>query len=432
MEPELNYRCEAYAPARSLVPLRRLVLIFFAASAMRMLAMWSYIATHPRNWFFGHPYEMGVLANSVIHGLGYSSPFGGSTGPTALIAPGYPTLIAAVFLAFGSFTFASTLVIIGFHILVNLVTIWLMMHFAGERFGSRSATIAGALWAVSLPLLWVPAIFWESSISQCSLIGIIVLAARRDSTKAAWILLGTCCGVATLINPALLLSLLAVMIWAAYQTRRFSKTAPALGLLALLLVFAPWPIRNAYQFHAFIPLRSTVGFELYMGNRPGSTGREDDSLSPMFNKRELASYVAMGEVAYMHDKSAEAWRYIRAHPGVFLNLSLRRAYRFWAGTGNAGASPVYELHALLTTVLGGGGLILLYLRRRRALATLMALPLLLFPLPYYITHAEYRYRLNIDPILTVLAAYAVSEMVAAWSRRSALRQRAMAVESVPV
>jgi hypothetical protein len=39
----------------------------------------------------------------------------------------------------------------------------------------------------------------------------------------------------------------------------------------------------------------------------------------------------------------------------------------------------------------------------------MALPLLLFPLPYYITHAEFRYRLVIDPILTILAAYAVTQ-----------------------
>jgi hypothetical protein len=47
----------------------------------------------------------------------------------------------------------------------------------------------------------------------------------------------------------------------------------------------------------------------------------------------------------------------------------------------------------------------------------MALPLLLFPIPYYITHAEFRYRLNIDPILTILAAYAVTQLAAVWSRR---------------
>jgi hypothetical protein len=47
----------------------------------------------------------------------------------------------------------------------------------------------------------------------------------------------------------------------------------------------------------------------------------------------------------------------------------------------------------------------------------MALPLLLFPFPYYITHAEFRYRLNIDPVLTILAAYAATQIVTAWSHR---------------
>ena len=45
---------------------------------------------------------------------------------------------------------------------------------------------------------------------------------------------------------------------------------------------------------------------------------------------------------------------------------------------------------------------------RVRLSVLFILPLMLFPLPYYITHAEFRYRLVIDPLLTILAAYAVT------------------------
>jgi hypothetical protein len=220
-----------------------------------------------------------------------------------------------------------------------------------------------------------------------------------------------------LINPALLPSFFAIMGWVAYDTRRIARTAAIIGLLTLLLVYAPWPIRNAYRFHAFIPMRSTVGLELYMGNRPGATGHLDESLSPILNKQEFASYVSKGELAYTSDQSAQAWGYIRAQPVHFVDLSLRRAYRFWTGTGNADGSPVYEAHALLTTIFGFAGLVLIYRRRTRWFAVMMALPLLLFPVPYYITHAEFRYRLNIDPLLTILAAYAVTELTAAWSRR---------------
>src|ERR1035437_9848060 len=79
---------------------RSLAVIFGLALLGRLLALLSVVTTHPHTWLFSHPWEMGLLANSLLHGQGYSSPFGGSTGPTAFIAPGYPTLIAGGVLIF--------------------------------------------------------------------------------------------------------------------------------------------------------------------------------------------------------------------------------------------------------------------------------------------------------------------------------------------
>ena len=437
--------------------------ILVVALLGRLLVLHSIVANRLPTWLFSHPYEMGLMANSLLHGHGLSSPFGVPTGPTALIAPGYPVFIAAVFLAFGSNTYASAIAIIVLQILIGLLTIWLIMRLGRQWIDQPTAILAGAFWAVSLPLLWVPAIFWETSLSACALPAMILLAlrCRQQPTTASWLLLGSSAAIVALINPALLPSLVAIMAWAAWQTRRVARTAPLqrnqswyiqgqdirvafssrkshppcsslghwnsgsalLGLLALLLLFSPWPIRNALQFHAFIPLRSTAGFELWMGNRPGATGFLDESLFPMYNRQELASYVAKGEVVYMRDKSAQAWQYIRAHPAVFLDLSLRRCFRFWSGTGNVDSARFDELHALLTSLLGFTGLVLLYRNRRKAFALLMALPLVLFPLPYYITHAEFRYRLDIDPLLTLLAAYAVTQLLARCSRPHSYSRR---------
>jgi hypothetical protein len=184
--------------------------------------------------------------------------------------------------------------------------------------------------------------------------------------------------------------------------------------VTLAIVFSPWPIRNAYRFHAFIPLRSTVGFELWMGNRAGANGRLNESIFPMFNKQELANYIDKGEVTYVHDKSAAAWSYINSHRGWFIDMSARRFVRFWIGTGNAETSPAFPAHALLTTCFGFAGLVLAWRRGQRDFVTLALLPLLLFPVPYYITHAEFRYRLNIDPLLTVVAAFAVTQLLASF------------------
>jgi hypothetical protein len=405
---------------------RSTAVVLAVALLARLIVLGIVIVANPHNWLYSRGIEMGLLANSLLHGLGYSSPFGGVTGPTAFIAPGYPTLVAAVFLVFGSYTFASAIAIMALQVAISVLTIAWMMQIARDTLGFRTAVLAGAFWAISLPLLWIPTIFWETSISACALVGMIAFAlrARRSPTIATWILLGSCSAVIALINPALLPSLVAILGWLAWQTWQVSRTAPLFGLLALVLVFSPWPIRNAYRFHAFIPLRSTVGFELWMGNRPGSTGFLDESLFPYYNHQELASYVAKGELAYTRDKSQQAWAYIRAHPGTFLDLTLRRCFRFWMGTGSAGGSPIFVIHAVTTTLLGAIGLWLVYRRRMRDFATLIALPLLLFPLPYTITHAEFRYRLNIDPLMTILAAYAVLQLAAAWSRRQPATQPA--------
>jgi len=417
--------------------------VLVAAFCMRLIVV-SLQLHKPVMEFYSHPWEMGFLANSLLHGLGYSSPFGVPTGPTAFIAPGYPTIVAAIFLLFGVYSFKSALAIILLNVAASLATIALMMRLSRSLFGASAAWTAGIFWAFALPVLWLPVIFWESSFSALFFVTMLTLAlrTRRTPTRTNWILLGTFTAVAALINPALIFSFVAIMGWAAFQTwrdaqgasstaARFSWKSPALGAIALFVVFAPWPIRNAVRFHAFIPLRSTVGFELWMGNRPGATGRLNESIFPMYNRHELDAYEAQGEVAYIHGKSAAAWSYIGSHPAWFADMTARRFVRFWAGTGNAGSPVIYQIHALTTTLLGLLGLGLLF-RRDRALAALFALPLLFFPLPYYMTHAEFRYRLNLDPVLVVLAAYAAVEIVAALARRKTpIQQVTSTAASVP-
>jgi 4-amino-4-deoxy-L-arabinose transferase-like glycosyltransferase len=384
--------------------------ILVVAIAARLLVLWFAIAHFPHHWLYTRGIELGTLAQSLAAGQGLSSPFGGSTGPTALLTPGYPAIIACFFRIFGSFTSAAAIAVMAAQILFSVATVCMIMRITLRSFGVRAANLAGAFWAVSLPLLWMPTIFWETCLSTLLLVGMVALALHYERRPGSllWAPMGAYCGVAALVNPALLPALLSILGWAAWQTRKTLRYSPFLGLSLLSLVFAPWPIRNARVLHAFIPLRSTVGFELWVGNRAGATGFLDESQFPIFNKREFNSYVARGEVAYMHDKSTLAKAYIRAHPLVFLRLSALRFFRFWTGTGSKDGSLIFAMHAILTTSLGLIGIRRLLRERCFRLAALFVLPLMLFPLPYYITHAEFRYRLVIDPLLTILAAFAVS------------------------
>jgi 4-amino-4-deoxy-L-arabinose transferase-like glycosyltransferase len=386
------------------------VAILVLALAARLLVVWFAVTQFPHNWMYSRGIELGTLAQSLVAGQGLSSPFGGSTGATALLAPGYPALISLFFRVFGSFTFAAAIAVMLIQVLFSVTTVLLIMTVARRCFDSRTADLAGVFWAVSLPLIWMPTIFWETCLSTLLLVGMIALALRceQEPTRLLWALMGAYCGLAALVNPALLMALMGLLGWAAWQTRKTLRYSPLLGLLVLLLVFAPWPIRNARALGAFIPLRSTVGLELWMGNRAGATGFLDESVFPIFNRGEFDQYVAKGEVRYMRDKSALATAYMRAHPSTFLRLSAVRFFRFWMGTGNKDGSVFFTLHAVLTSSLGFMGIWRLVREGRPRLAALFLLPLMVFPLPYYITHAEFRYRLVVDPLLTILGAYALT------------------------
>jgi asparagine N-glycosylation enzyme membrane subunit Stt3 len=77
----------------------------------------------------------------------------------------------------------------------------------------------------------------------------------------------------------------------------------------------------------------------------------------------------------------------------------------------------------LSTVLGLLGLLLLWNEQRRSLATLFLLCITLFPLPYYITHAEVRFRLVLEPVMTLLASYAAAKLLSARTGSTASMDR---------
>jgi hypothetical protein len=117
-----------------------------------------------------------------------------------------------------------------------------------------------------------------------------------------------------------------------------------------------------------------------------------------------------------------ATAYIRSHPREFLRLTARRTLRFWTGTGTSNGSALFALHATFTGLFGWIGVGLLARRRRYAAALLLALPMLLFPLPYMVTHAEFRYRLVIDPVMTLAGAFALTRLYALATQRSLRRE----------
>src|SRR6202041_3959318 len=93
-----------------------------------------------------------------------------------LLAPGYPAVIALLFRIFGSFTFRAAIAVMAMQLVFSLMTVLLIMHIARRCFGNRAANLAGTFWAVSLPLIWMPTIFWETCLSTLLLLGMVALS----------------------------------------------------------------------------------------------------------------------------------------------------------------------------------------------------------------------------------------------------------------
>jgi len=355
---------------------------------------------------FAWNYEDIFIAISLVHGGGYASPFNFPSGPTAILSPGYPLLLAGLIRFTGTGPFA-VYALIGFQILLSILIIPLIMRLAQKYFGMRTANLAGFIYAIAPPMLLLPLYIWDTTLSALLLLAAIAFASC-PRWKASWFSLaaGAGCAVATLVNPTLLPSLCSVFGWSAWR----SRFVPWLAALTFLIVFSPWPIRNLTVMHSFIPFRSTIGFELWEGNHPGGDGNVARDFWPLGSQRERELYLANGEVGYMHLKGSLARAYISTHKVEFVKLTMKRVVRFWSGASES-PGPMTVVLALLAF----SGIIVAW--RQRRMAALLLLPVAIYPLPFYITHPNARYQFVLDPLLAIFAGYACESFFAWCARR---------------
>lgn len=335
--------------------------------------------------FFGRGFELNAIAKSISSGGGFASPFWTPTGPTAFLAPGYPLLVAAVFHLFGPTSRASEAVLLSLQVGFAVATIYVLMLLTQRLVSPRAANIAGFLLAITPFSVALPTEFWDTAFSALLLVLAAYLCVSLASSRSAWALAGGYSGLASLVNPSLLPSIACLLALRAFQQKYRGQLA--LAAIVCCLVLLPWTARNRLVMHAWIPFRTNVGMELWNGNHPGADGRFARSFHPLFNDAEMSDYARQGEIQYMRQRSRLAHVYIASHPLQFVRLSFRRFLDFWTWP-------------LLLPVLAG----MLLMKRARHPIGPVAVPLLLFPLPFYFTHADVRFFLVLAPIAYIPCA----------------------------
>ncbi len=411
----------------------RLGLVLAAALALRLYFAWNYTSHNPHRALGTIPFlfESGNIAHSLATGGGFASPFRVDTGPTAWMTPAYPLILAGIFQAFGTYTFAAFAAAIGLNILASVLTC-VPVYFAGRRLaGEGVATAAAWMWAVfpNSILLAVESV-WDASLAALVAALLLIATLRQVGRRGwlAWWWYGMLWGAALMIN-ATLGSMMPLMAgWAAWQGRGADRKwlgRLAVAALAAALCCAPWTIRNYRVFHAFVPLRSVLGLQLWMGNSELAKDVWLGEGHPIRDTAEREKYVAMGEIAYMRQKRDLALVYMREHPARELHLITRRMVAIWSGGTTDPISYWFQPHSwwsrgvllfnLLAAIGMAAGVVILWRRRSVYAFPASVLPVV-YPCAYYLTLALPRYRLPIDPVVLLLASVALAAVPRGRSR----------------
>jgi 4-amino-4-deoxy-L-arabinose transferase-like glycosyltransferase len=395
-------------------------------------------------------YEAGRIAESIASGRGFSSPLGSvQTGATAWLCPIFPYLMAAVFRVCGIFTLASLLAIQVLNCAFASLTVFPIHAIAKRSFGApyespyqkpwqnNVALLASWLWVILPSALHTPvADIWDTSLTGLlfALIFWSTLAIREEQSALRWASYGALWAVGVLTNASMLSVFPFFIGWLVFSKReasagRLARVALSVFVLALLLM--PWAIRNHRALGERLPLRSNFGLELWLGNNPAGNDVNSFALHPFQNPLEASRFKSLGEIEYMKQKEHEAIAFMRANPGATLHLVARRVALYWFAVSDRprfdwSTAPRYVRYLVLPNLL-----MILFawfgaptaLRRSRPGAMLFVLALLVFPIPYYITHALVRYRFPLDPILAILGVYGVLS-APPWTQRWGAFRRA--------
>ncbi len=400
--------------------LRRLLPTMLVALAIRMVVVVLYYRQLPDadlNYEqFG--WEVGWVARSLASGHGFSSPYFPASGPTALIPPIHPFILAMLFRTFGVYSLTAGFLILTFNSICSALTSVAVYFSAQFSLGDRAARAAAWMWALyPFAIYFSAGRVWEYALTALLFTTCFCIAQRLPQWTGwpSWAGFGALYGVTALCNPSVISVLPFLLGYAAWRSRKTSHAFRngLVALTALLLMLTPWTIRNYRVMHVLCPVRDNFWHEFYSGNNPEMKSFDEPSYPsthPPDNPVEMKKFLSLGEVKYMEDKHHIAVDWVRQHPAYFIKGIIHRAVYYW--TGYWDISMAYQqidpteipnmFYVCCITLLMFRGLRRLW-SSNQAAAIQYLLLLAFFPATYYLTRVMMDYRQPIEPEIIVLA-----------------------------
>jgi 4-amino-4-deoxy-L-arabinose transferase-like glycosyltransferase len=292
-------------------------------------------------------------------------------------------------------------------------TVVVIALLARRLAGDRVALIAAALAAVYPILITADGALMSESLYGL-LVGASLLAAYRVTdrpTVGRAILLGLLVGAAALTRGEALLLIFLVLI--PVLRRPGGLRAAAVACLAMLIVLAPWTLRNWFAFDQFVLISTDAGAVFAGANCPATyygsnLGGWDINCTTSYPGKNEAEETAQ----QLRDGLDYAGDHLSRLPAVAM-ARLARGWSFYQPwQANPGRSSevqgvgVAMYFVLLPLALYG----LLLLRRRRAPIWLILVPVVMVSVTMIVVYGFLRFRQPAEISLVVLAAVALERL----------------------
>ena len=336
------------------------------------------------------------------------------------MGPLYPYFLSVVYATLGdSINTVRLLQIFGGSLTV------VMTYLLGVRFFRPSVALCGAL----LLLFYGTMTFYEGQMLMTWLgtllnVALLLTLTRKQETTAKYVVAGALLGVSALARANVLVMLPIVIAWFFVERKAERMKHAGVFAAAAIAAVAPATIHNLAASGSFIPVTSNGGVNFYIGNSPDATGIfyppkgvnivDDDSIKRYVERVEGRE---MSDAELSNFWYQQSYDFISSNPGDFLALLARKAAMYF----NAYEIPQIEsfaaarrMHSALTflfvpfwalLVLGITGLLATAKEWRRYF--LLHGYVLAFSLSIILFFVTARYRVQIAPVLSLFAAYAL-------------------------
>ena len=254
---------------------------------------------------------------------------------------------------------------------------------------------------------------------------------EKPRTATLWLAFGALWGLIALSNSSLLTFLPACGLWIVWPTLRGRARVGAalrgvtLSALCFVAVVSPWVIRNWEVFHAFVPMRSNFGAELYEATIFSNDGFPWMATLPMAETApEFRRYERLGEIEYSRQQGEQ--RRLPSAPILICSRGtpLRRVYFFWISVphpldAGIATEAIRRINFAFFSFSGWLGLVLA-LRRHVPAAWLFFWAFAIIPFLYYFVTVQARFRHPLEPIICILSVYLFqsADRTRAWSRQT--------------